>query len=98
MVAAYVSYDKKDPLAGLSHPEVHNNPKIVEIRGTLYDPKTAKLDFEKPWIYITLLSQVDLKVRIVARFRQPRKQHVKTSAAAAAGIDGDDKDKDNSFS
>jgi len=72
MVAAYVSFDKKDPLAALSHPEIYNNPKIFEIRGTLYDPKTAKLDFEKPWIYITLLSQVDLKVRIVARFRQLR--------------------------
>ena len=78
-IKAYVSYDKKDPLAALSHPEIHNNPKIIEIRGTLYDPKTGKLDFEKPWIYITLLSQVDMKVRIVARFRQPRKKIVKAS-------------------
>ena len=56
MVAAYVSYDKKDPLTSSSHCEVYNNPKTIEMKGTLYDPKTSKMNFEKPWVYITLLS------------------------------------------
>ena len=77
MVAAYVSYDKKDPLTSSHHNEVYQNPKLIEIKGSLYDPKTSKINFEKPWVYITLLSQVDIKVRIVAKFKQPRQQTVK---------------------
>ena len=41
MLAVYVSYDKKDPIATQSYHELKNNPKIIEILGTSYDPKTS---------------------------------------------------------
>ena len=56
MLTAYILFDKKDPLQANVHSKVENNPKMIEIKGTMYDTKTGKLNFEKPWVYITLMS------------------------------------------
>ena len=95
MLNAYVLYDKKDPLQANVHATMHNNPKLIEIKGTLYDAKTGKLNFEKPWVYITLLSQVDVRTRLVAKFKQVRKERAKPTSTSPPAEEIDTGAKDN---
>jgi len=52
---------------------------MVEIKGTEYDPRKGTSTFEKSWVYISLISQVDVKIRVVAKFKYERHQKSKLS-------------------
>ena len=65
----FLSHSNKEPSLG-NHEWKYLNPTTVKVDGTIKDLKLGCHVFEYEWIYLTVISETDQRIKINPRFKQ----------------------------
>ena len=69
-VTAHVSYVNKD-VSKLSNATRYFNPQFIRVAGNEIDQRTRRKIITTPFIYLSVVSQYDIKIRIFAKVKLP---------------------------